>query len=289
MATLSQWVEGARPRTLPVAIAPVVVGTSLAINANSLVIGRAALALFVALALQVGVNFANDFSDGIRGTDTMRVGPVRLVGQGLAAPKAVRGAAFAAFGLACIAGLALVFVTQAWWLLLVGIASVAAAWFYTGGPKPYGYYGFGELLVLIFFGIVPVVGTFYVQSGTITLTAFIASLGVGSLACAVLVTNNLRDLPTDQMVGKHTLAVRLGDQRTRVLYVICIVTAAITTVVVAAFNSWIIIFAIVVLAIAPIRIVLGGATGPALIPALKQTGLLVLVYGLALGILIAFT
>ena len=287
MATLGQWVEGSRPRTLPAAIAPVVVGTGLAINADSLRIGRACLALLVALALQIGVNFANDYSDGIRGTDNNRVGPVRLVGQGMASPRSVRLAAFIAFGIACLAGLALVIATQAWWLLLVGLACVSAAWLYTGGPKPYGYHGLGEVFVLIFFGLVPVVGTCYVQSGTITLAAFIASIGVGTLACAVLVTNNLRDLPSDQQAGKNTLAVRIGVQRTRTLYVVCIITTAITTLITAALTSWLVLLALVILIIAPIRLILSGATGPALIPALKQTGLLVLFYGLGLGILIA--
>ena len=287
MATLGQWAEGARPRTLPAAIAPVVVGTGLAINADSLRIGRACLALVVALALQIGVNFANDYSDGIRGTDNNRVGPVRLVGQGMASPRSVRLAAFIAFGIACLAGLALVIATQAWWLLLVGLACVSAAWLYTGGPKPYGYHGLGEVFVLIFFGLVPVVGTCYVQSGTITLAAFIASIGVGTLACAVLVTNNLRDLPGDQQAGKNTLAVRIGVQRTRTLYVVCIITTAITTLITAALTSWLVLLALVILIIAPIRLILSGATGPALIPALKQTGLLVLFYGLGLGILIA--
>ena len=287
MATLGQWVEGARPRTLPAAIAPVVVGTGLAINADSLRIGRACLAVVVALALQIGVNFANDYSDGIRGTDNNRVGPVRLVGQGMASPRSVRLAAFIAFGIACLAGLALVIATQAWWLLLVGLACVSAAWLYTGGPKPYGYHGLGEVFVLIFFGLVPVVGTCYVLSGTITLAAFIASIGVGTLACAVLVTNNLRDLPNDQQAGKNTLAVRIGVQRTRTLYVVCIITTAITTLITAALTSWLVLLALVILIIAPIRLILSGATGPALIPALKQTGLLVLFYGLGLGILIA--
>jgi 1,4-dihydroxy-2-naphthoate octaprenyltransferase len=265
----------------------VVVGTGLAINADSLRIGRACLALVVALALQIGVNFANDYSDGIRGTDNKRVGPVRLVGQGMASPRNVRLAAFIAFGIACLAGLALVIATQAWWLLIVGVACVSAAWLYTGGPKPYGYHGLGEVFVLIFFGLVPVVGTYFVQTGAITLAAVIASIGVGTLACAVLVTNNLRDLPSDQQAGKNTLAVRIGVQRTRTLYVVCIITTAITTLSTAVLTSWLVLLALAILIIAPIRLILSGATGPALIPALKQTGLLVLFYGLGMGILIA--
>jgi 1,4-dihydroxy-2-naphthoate octaprenyltransferase len=205
----------------------------------------------------------------------------------MASPRNVRLAAFIAFGIACLAGLALVIATQAWWLLIVGVACVSAAWLYTGGPKPYGYHGLGEVFVLIFFGLVPVVGTYFVQTGAITLAAVIASIGVGTLACAVLVTNNLRDLPSDQQAGKNTIAVRIGVQRTRTLYVVCIITTAITTLITAVLTSWLVLLALAILIIAPIRLILSGATGPALIPALKQTGLLVLFYGLGLGILIA--
>jgi 1,4-dihydroxy-2-naphthoate octaprenyltransferase len=291
MATAGEWWEGARPRTLPAAIAPVAVGAGLAAHVDAFVASRVLLALIVAVALQVGVNYANDYSDGVRGTDAARVGPVRLVGQGLAAPASVKRAAFACFAVAAVAGLVLVVLTQQWWLLLVGAASIAAAWLYTGGPRPYGYAGLGEIFVFVFFGLVPVVGTAYVQTLTITTADVVASIGVGLLACAILVTNNLRDIPGDTVAGKHTLAVRLGEQRTRALYAAMVGLALVVPVVVAALTSWPVALASLsaVLAVAPLRVVLSGSRGPALIPALKQTGLLLLVYGLALGGLLAVT
>ena len=194
VATAAQWVEGARPRTLPAAIAPVAVGAGLAANVDSFVALRVLLALIVSIALQIGVNYANDYSDGIKGTDKARVGPIRLVGQELAPASHVRLAAFAAFGVAAVSGLILVAITAQWWLLLVGLASIAAAWLYTGGPRPYGYAGLGEVFVFVFFGLVPVIGTAYVQTLTITAVDVVASIGVGLLACAILVTNNLRDI-----------------------------------------------------------------------------------------------
>ena len=289
MATTSQWIEGARPRTLPAAIAPVAVGVGLAAYVDAFMPPRALLALLVALTLQVGVNFANDYSDGIKGTDAARVGPVRLVGQGLASATHVKRAAFACFGLAAVCGLALVLMTSQWWLLLVGAASIAAAWLYTGGPRPYGYAGLGELFVFVFFGIVPVVGTAYVQTLAITTTDVVASLGVGLLACAILVTNNLRDISGDTQAGKITLAVRLGDAATRRLYALIVVVALLIPVVLAVMTSpWVALTVVTaLLAISPLRVVLGGALGPALIPALKMTGILLLVYGLALGVLLA--
>ena len=290
MATTSEWLEGARPRTLPAAIAPVAVGTGLAAYVDSVIAVRAVLALVVALALQIGVNFANDYSDGIKGTDATRVGPVRLVGQGLAPARTVRLAALLCFGVAAVAGLALVLLTAQWWLLLVGAASIAAAWLYTGGPRPYGYAGLGEVFVFVFFGVVPVVGTAYVQTLAITLVDVIASIGVGLLACAILVTNNLRDIPGDTLAGKTTLAVRLGDAATRRLYALIVVVALVVPIVLALMTSPVVAAAsiTVLLAISPLRVVLGGALGPALIPALKQTGILLLAYGLLLGILLAF-
>jgi len=289
VATTSQWIEGARPRTLPAAIAPVAVGVGLAAYVDAFMPPRALLALLVALTLQVGVNFANDYSDGIKGTDAARVGPVRLVGQGLASATHVKRAAFACFGLAAVCGLALVLMTSQWWLLLVGAASIAAAWLYTGGPRPYGYAGLGELFVFVFFGIVPVVGTAYVQTLAITTTDVVASLGVGLLACAILVTNNLRDISGDTQAGKITLAVRLGDAATRRLYALVVVVALLIPVVLAVMTSpWVALTVVTaLLAISPLRVVLGGALGPALIPALKMTGILLLVYGLALGVLLA--
>jgi 1,4-dihydroxy-2-naphthoate octaprenyltransferase len=247
------------------------------------------LALVVAVALQVGVNFANDYSDGIKGTDAARVGPVRLVGQGLAAASHVRAAAFASFAVGAVAGLALVAATAQWWLLIVGAASIAAAWLYTGGPRPYGYAGLGEVFVFVFFGIVPVIGTAYVQTLRITAPDVVASVGVGLLACAILVTNNLRDIPGDTVAGKVTLAVRLGDARTRRLYATIVVIALVVPIGVAALTSpWVAVASVTgVLALSPLRIVLAGARGPALIPALKQTGVLLLVYGLVLGLALA--
>ena len=289
MATAAQWLEGARPRTMPAAIAPVAVGAGLGAWAGAFDAVRVLLALLVAVALQVGVNYANDYSDGIKGTDAARVGPVRLVGQGLAAPRLVKRAALLSFAVAAVAGLALVAMTGQWWLLLVGAASIAAAWLYTGGPRPYGYAGLGELFVFVFFGIVPVVGTAYVQTLAITATDVVASLGVGLLACAILVTNNLRDIPGDTLSGKRTLAVRLGDARTRRLYLVMLTLATLVPFAVAALTSpWVALAALSsVLAVPPARIVSGGALGPALIPALKQTGVLLLVHGTALGGLLA--
>ena len=217
MTTAAQWVEGARPRTLPAAVAPVVAGTGAAAAASGAVWWKAVLALGVSLALQVGVNYANDYSDGVRGTDSERVGPLRLVGSGVAAPAAVRRAAWLAFTVAGALGLVLA-ATSGWWLVAVGAAAVLAAWLYTGGPRPYGYAGLGELFVFVFFGLVAVCGTTYVQVGRVTGPALVCAVAVGLLACAILVVNNLRDIPTDTTAGKRTLAVRLGDRGTRRLY-----------------------------------------------------------------------
>ena len=214
MATPAQWLAGARPRTLPAAISPVLAGTGVAAYVDDAVWWKALLALVVSLALQVAVNYANDYSDGIRGTDADRVGPMRLVGSGVASPGSVKRAAFLAFGVAGVAGLVLA-ASTAWWLVAVGLVSVLAAWFYTGGSRPYGYLGLGEVMVFVFFGLVAVVGTTYVQTETFELPALYAAVGVGALACAILVVNNLRDIPTDTLAGKRTLAVVLGADRTR--------------------------------------------------------------------------
>ena len=228
MASRSQWLAGARPRTLPAAVAPVLAGTGVAAHVGGEVWWKAALALLVSLALQVGVNYANDYSDGIRGTDDSRVGPLRLVGSGAASPRAVKGAAFTAFGVAGAAGLALA-ATTAWWLVALGLVCIVAAWFYTGGSKPYGYLGLGEVMVFVFFGLVAVIGTTYVQTETFEIAALAAAIGIGSLACAILVANNLRDIPTDTIAGKRTLAVVMGDRRTRYLYVLLAEAAAATS------------------------------------------------------------
>lgn len=281
------WIAGARPRTLPAAVVPVAVGAACAVGLPETVWWRSVLALVVSLALQVGVNYANDYSDGIRGTDTARVGPVRLVASGLAAPSAVKRAAFAAFGVAAVAGLVLAAVTS-WWLLAVGVAAIAAAWFYTGGPRPYGYAGFGELFVFVFFGVVATVGTTYVVSERLTALSWVASIPVGFLACAMLVVNNLRDIPTDTVSGKRTLAVRLGDGRTRSLYVALVAGAAVGPVVVAVGWRWPAALGVLALAVAlpGMRAVRGGAKGRELIAVLGATGRTQLVFGalFALGI-----
>src|SRR5690606_20093481 len=236
-ATTADWIAGARPRTLPAAIAPVLAGTGVAAYVDSAIWWKALLALVVSLALQGAVNYANDSSDGIRGTDADRVGPMRLVGSGRATPAAVKRAAFLAFGVAAVAGLALA-LTTAWWLVLVGVVCIVAAWFYTGGKKPYGYPGLGEVMVFVFFGLVAVIGTTWVQTETWEWPALHAGVGIGALACAVLVTNNLRDIPTGLASGKRTLAVRLGAERTRAFYALLVLASALAVVAVAAATHW---------------------------------------------------
>ncbi len=288
MATAREWFEGARPRTLGAAIAPIAVGTGAAATIGAVQPVRAGLALIVMLAAQIGANYANDYSDGIRGTDTERVGPVRLVGQGLAAPAQVRLAALASLLVSAAAGLILVALIGQWWLLAVGGVALLAAWLYTGGPKPYGYFGLGEVFVFAFFGVVPVVGTAYVQALAIPTAAWVASIGVGALTCAVLVANNLRDIPTDAAVGKRTLAVLMGDRATRVGYVVLVVSAFAVIPPIALPGGLGLAFAWLgivsaALAIRPVIAVTTGATGRALVPVLQASGLLVLVYGLLLG------
>jgi len=247
------------------------------------VAGKAALCLVVAMALQVGVNYANDYSDGIRGTDADRVGPMRLVGSGRATPAAVKRAAFTAFGVAAVAGLVLAS-TTAWWLVAVGALCVVAAWFYTGGSSPYGYLGLGEVMVFCFFGLVAVTGTAYVQTETWRLAAVYSAVGIGALACAILVANNLRDIPPDRVSGKLPLAVRLGDERTRACYVLLLGLAAVALACVALTTSWWALLALVyaVPAARGARVVLARAHGPGLIPVLQRTGVAELLYGLGL-------
>ncbi len=282
MADLRTWVAGARPRTLPAAVVPVVVGTGVAVGYGKFALGRAVLALLVALALQIGVNFANDYSDGIRGTDKTRVGPLRLVGSGAARPRQVLAAAVGCFAIACAAGLALAALTS-WWLLLVGAAAVAAAWFYTGGSRPYGYRALGELSVFVFFGLAAVAGTAYVQMQTLTWLPWAAAIAIGLLACALLVVNNLRDIPSDSQSGKKTLAVVLGDHRTRLLYTACIAVPFCVVVALALARPLsLLALAALPLALAPVRQVRDGATGGSLIAALGQTGRLELAYGVLL-------
>jgi len=287
VATPAQWLAGARPRTLPAAIAPVAVGTGAAAHVEAAVWWKALLALVVALAMQVGVNYANDYSDGMRGTDENRVGPMRLVGSRVAAPERVRAAAFAAFGLACGAGLILA-ATTSWWLILVGAAAVAAAWGYTGGRNPYGYRALGELSVFVFFGLVAVLGTTYVQAGRLPPLAVVAAFPVGMLACALLVVNNLRDAPKDGAAGKRTLAVVLGDRATRLLFLALVV---IPFLVAAAMIPAQPAMALVLLAIPaarlPVRAVARGAAGRDLIPALAGTARTQLTFAVLMALALA--
>ena len=286
MTTASEWVQGARPRTLPAAAAPVLVGTGAAAQLGEAHLGRAALALGVALALQVGVNYANDYSDGVRGTDVDRVGPLRLTASGTASPGTVKAAAFAAFGVGALLGLALVAATGQWWLLAVGAVAIVAAWGYTGGKRPYGYRGLGEVGVFVFFGLVAVLGTTYTQAGELSWAAWVGAVSIGMLACALLMANNLRDIPTDALVGKRTLAVRLGDRWSRRAYAGLVTVPVLLGGIVCAFASpWTLI---VLLLLAPAVIlsvtVLLGARGRALVPVLAGTGLLELAFGVLLGL-----
>ena len=284
MTTTAQWVEGARPRTLPAALSPVLVGTGAAAAIDGARLGRAVLALVVARALQIGVNYANDYSDGIRGTNDARVGPLRLVGSGVARPKAVLAAALGAFAVAAVVGLVLALLTSLL-LLVVGAAALFAAWGYTGGKSPYGYRGLGEVSVFVFFGLVAVIGTTYVQTGHLSLLALAGGVASGALACSILVTNNLRDIPTDGVSGKQTLAVRIGDPRTRLLYTVLVVLPFLVAVAVGVARPGALLALLALpLAIGPVRIVRSGATGRDLVAALKGTGQLQLAYGVLLGL-----
>jgi 1,4-dihydroxy-2-naphthoate octaprenyltransferase len=243
--------------------------------------------LIVSLAQQVGVNYPNDYSDGIRGTDDERVGPFRLTGSGAAAPADVKRAAFASFAVAAVAGLGLVVASGTRWLQAVGAASILAAWYYTGGSRPYGYAGLGEVFVFVFFGLVAVLGTTYTQALRLSAAAWLAAVGVGVLACAILVANNLRDVPTDASAGKHTLAVRLGAPATRRGYAGLVGAALLTVPAVALVerSAWPLAGLVAApAAVAPLRAVLGGAEGKALLPVLRDTGRLELVYAVALGL-----
>ncbi|AEE45056.1 1,4-dihydroxy-2-naphthoate polyprenyltransferase [Cellulomonas fimi] len=285
MTTAREWLAGARPRTLPAAAAPVLVGTGAAAQVGGAHLGRAALALGVALALQVGVNYANDYSDGVRGTDVDRVGPLRLTASGTARPGAVRAAAFTAFGVAAVVGLALVLATGDWWLLGVGVLAIGAAWTYTGGKSPYGYRGLGEVGVFVFFGLVAVLGTTWTQAAELPWTAWAGAVAIGLLACALLMANNLRDVPTDALVGKRTLAVRLGERRARRVYAAFVLLPMLLGLACAAVAPW---AWLVALLLAPAGVLAGivllGARGRALVPVLAGTGMLELAFGVLLGL-----
>lgn len=290
MATLAQWVAGARPRTLPAAVSPVLVGTGAAYAAGRGDLGLAVLALAVALSLQVAVNYANDYSDGVRGTDAQRVGPVRLVGQGLAVPGEVKLAAYLGFFLAALFGLALVALSQVWICIPIGVACIIAAWRYTGGEHPYGYRGLGEVMVFVFFGLVATMGTEATQAGGLTWVGALGAIGVGCLASAILVANNLRDIPSDTVAGKHTLAVRLGDARTRRLWM-GLAGVAFAAAIGCAFWRLGALAALLAigLAVAPWRTLRSGAVGRALVPVLVATGRLQLGYAVLLTAGLALT
>ena len=271
---MNKWIVGARVKTLPAAVAPVLIGTSYAQKINW---GNAFLALVVSLFLQIAVNFANDYSDGVRGTDTHRIGPVRLVASGLASASSVKVAALISFLIAAIAGFVLALNISPW-LFLVGAASIWAAWGYTGGKKPYGYFGFGELSVFIFFGLVATVGSYYIQTEQFNWQIFLLAIPVGTLSCAILAINNLRDLPQDNLVGKRTMAVRIGEKNTRVFFMLLLVTAQVTALAAASISS----LALITLICSPItysvvRQVLNGAVGAELIEVLSKTAKLQLV------------
>lgn len=287
--SFSAWIAGARLRTLPAAFAPVIAGTGVAYFEGSMRLGYAALALAVAVSLQIGVNYANDYSDGIRGTDDNRVGPMRLVGSGAVSPSAVKAAALITLALGAIFGLILAALTS-WWLLLIGAAALLAAWGYTGGSRPYGYRALGEVSVFVFFGLIAVAGTAFVQTGDVTRLAIVTGIGVGALACAILVANNLRDIATDREAGKRTLAVVLGDRGTRVFYLALVLVAFATAAIAAGLSTpW----ALLALLAAPacaraVNTVMNGGHGPALIWVLKISGIAELIFalGLAAGLFI---
>ncbi|MDO5501886.1 MAG: 1,4-dihydroxy-2-naphthoate polyprenyltransferase [Actinomycetia bacterium] len=283
MATASQWLAGARPRTLPAAVAPVLIGTGAAMVLQRHSFGLALLALVVAVSLQIGVNYANDYSDGIRGTDADRAGPDRLVGGGRAKAENVKIAAFGFFFIAALAGLALVALSSAWVLLLVGALAILAAWRYTGGENPYGYRGLGEVYVFVFFGLFATLGTLWTQARTLTFAGIVGAIGVGAIASAILVANNLRDIPTDIEHGKRTLAVRLGDRRTRLLWGALIVVSVVCVVGIS-FVHPLALIALLALGVLwkPYQALRSGATGRDLIPLLSATGAYELLYAVLL-------
>ncbi|KNC15074.1 1,4-dihydroxy-2-naphthoate prenyltransferase [Arthrobacter sp. RIT-PI-e] len=290
MATAAQWLEGARPRTLPMALAPVIIGSAAAYGLGAFVPLNAVLAGVVSVLLQVGVNYANDYSDGIRGTDDARVGPLRLTGSGAAPPQPGKRAAFLCFGAAMLAGLVLVVLAGAWLRILVGPACVAAAWGYTGGRNPYGYRGLGDLFVFVFFGLVATLGTTFTQAGQLSGAAWIGAVSSGLIATALLMANNVRDIPTDREVGKRTLAVRLGDRPARLSYVLMLAVAILLPLLLTPTYPWILLVLLLVpLCVAPARLMLRGQQRQSLIPVLKQTGIIGLVFAVLFALGIALT
>jgi 1,4-dihydroxy-2-naphthoate octaprenyltransferase len=283
LATPLQWFAASRPRTLPAAIVPVLVGIAIAHAYGHVYWIRATLTLAVSLLIQIGTNYANDYSDGVRGTDAVRVGPVRLVAGGLGAPKLVLGAALGSFVLAGVFGLVVAIMTSLW-ILVVGAAAIAAGWYYTGGKHPYGYAGYGEIFVFVFFGLVSVIGSTYATAGHIPAVAYVAAIPVGLLTVALLVINNLRDIPTDTQVGKRTLAVKMGEAATRRLYISLVVVAFTFVPLVALFRPVALVaFISVAIARRPVALVRAGTIGRGLIPALASTGALLMSFGLLLA------
>ena len=282
MATAGQWIEGARLRTLPMGIAPVIVGSAAAYDLGAFHPLRALLALLTALLFQVGVNYSNDYSDGIRGTDDVRVGPLRLTASGLASPKSVKYAAFACFGAAMLAGLLLIMLSGTWPLLLVGVGCVIAAWGYTGGKNPYGYIGLGEVFVFLFFGLVATMGTTYTQALAVSWSSFLGAVSIGLLASALLMANNVRDIPTDREAGKMTLAVRLGDEAARISYVMMLALALLLPLLLINDHPWILLVLLVSpLCITPSWVMLRSHRRQDMIPVLKQTGVISLCFAAA--------
>jgi 1,4-dihydroxy-2-naphthoate octaprenyltransferase len=277
---MNKWILGARPRTLPAAIAPVLVAVALVGNDINWLC--AVLALKVAVWLQIGVNFANDYSDGVKGTDADRVGPIRLVASGIATARSVKFAAFISFAIASIAGTWLALLTSPL-LILVGIFSIAAAWGYTGGKNPYGYRGLGELSVFLFFGVIATMGTYYAQTEELTLLSFIVSIPMGALSCAILSINNLRDRPKDQLVGKQTVAVRIGDRKARLMYVGLLVLAHVAAVATLIPTTLLTLLALP-MSFSISRQVLSGISGKDLIPVLGRTGKLQMFFAILFAI-----
>jgi 1,4-dihydroxy-2-naphthoate octaprenyltransferase len=290
-ATAADWIAGARLRTLPLAIAPVALGTgagAVAIPEGNWYPVRALLALIVALALQIAVNYANDYSDGVRGTDDHRVGPARLTGSGAAKPKHVLAVSLSFFALAAVAGLVLTIEMQEWWFLAVGAVAIVAAWFYTGGKRPYGYYGLGELFVFVFFGVVATAGSAFVQSRWVNLEAWLGGVAVGLLACAVLMANNLRDVQQDKIAGKRTLAVLVGPIAGRILFaVFTLAPFGILVFWSLLYPTAALLFFALLLAVPACIIVLWGKTPRELILALQLVSLTALIYGVGLGLVFA--
>ena len=306
MADAAQWISGARLRTLPLALAPVLIGTGAAIGSlggftafilddisgkdDHVSFGQILLcgflALLVSLCLQIGSNYANDYSDGIRGTDDERVGPVRLTATGAAEPHEVKRAAFIFFGLAGVSGIVLILISQAWWFLIVGAAAGAAAWFYTGGKRPYGYMGLGEVFVFVFFGLVATLGTMWMQVGHLSLSGWAGAVSIGSLASAVLMVNNLRDIPTDIEADKITLAVRMGDNAARIAYAVLVLLpfALLALAILDGHPAVALAILALVPALNPLKTVLSGTTGPGLIPPIKSTGLTGLAFSALMGL-----